>query len=55
MKLITLEDLYDDYLIQKVSMKHDLARLAFKKMDRINWDYVESLEWSRSGLNDGTV
>lgn len=52
---MNLSDLYDDYLIKKVALKHDLARLAFKKMDRVNFEYVESLEWWRSGLNDGTV
>lgn len=55
-KMLThFEELYDESMMQRVAVRHEQARLMFAQMNRLNRDFVESMEWWRVGIKEAAV
>lgn len=54
-KISILENVYENHLIENIMQKHHLAKLTFKKLFKVDFDFVESGEWWKVGLDGKTV
>ncbi|XP_055385066.1 IQ and ubiquitin-like domain-containing protein [Condylostylus longicornis] len=54
-KLNRLEDTYDEGIRKMIKNKHLLGRTAFKRLQAVETDFVESGEWWKVGLNQKAI